>query len=178
MDEQYISQDQMRKILHISKRKAKYILDNGIIPCINTGKKTRQYRIKLSDIESFILNPYEFEKGMFNRNNNKNKSKNGYCKIDKEILFAFYQELFANEKDVLTIPEVSKMIGYAPKTIYRWIDKNWLNTHLIMNKKYITKKDLFSFVISNEYLSINQKSKKHIEQLQVIKSRCYTTAVQ
>lgn len=178
MNEQYISQDQMRKILHISKRKAKYILDNGIIPCINTGKKTRQYRIKLSDIESFILNPYEFEKGMFNRNNNKNKSKNGYCKIDKETLFAFYQELFANEKDVLTIPEVSKMIGYAPKTIYRWIDKNWLNTHLIMNKKYITKKDLFSFVISNEYLSINQKSKKHIEQLQVIKSRCYTTAVQ
>lgn len=171
MNEQYISQDQMRKILHISKRKAKYILDNGIIPCINTGKKTRQYRIKLSDIESFIQNPYEFEKGMFSTKGTNDKSNKEYFRIDKEIVIAFYQELFVNEKDILTVPETSKLIGYAPKTIYRWVDKCWLNTHFIMNKTYISKKDLISFVSSNEYLSIIQKSDKHIEHLKALKSR-------
>jgi len=35
-----ISLEQLRKICRIAKRTAKYLLDNGIIPCTNTGKKT------------------------------------------------------------------------------------------------------------------------------------------
>ena len=42
------------KILHISKRRAKFLLDNGYIPCIDTGKKTRRYQIKMSDVQEFI----------------------------------------------------------------------------------------------------------------------------
>ena len=55
MMERTISQEEMRKMLHISKRKAKYLLDEGIIPCVNTGKLTRQYRVNLSDVEEYLL---------------------------------------------------------------------------------------------------------------------------
>ena len=42
-NEEIITKEQLYKILHISKRRAKFLLDNGYIPCIDTGKKTRRY---------------------------------------------------------------------------------------------------------------------------------------
>ena len=41
--EQYpevVSKDQMYKICHISKRKATWLLENGVNPCQTSGKKT------------------------------------------------------------------------------------------------------------------------------------------
>ena len=34
-----LTKEQMRVVCHISKRKAAYLLQAGLIPCINTGKK-------------------------------------------------------------------------------------------------------------------------------------------
>ena len=48
-NEKYINKEELRIMLHISKRKATWMLENGVIPCINSGKKTRQFKIKLSD---------------------------------------------------------------------------------------------------------------------------------
>lgn len=42
--EQYpevVSKDQMYKICHISKRKATWLLENGVIPCQDSGKKNK-----------------------------------------------------------------------------------------------------------------------------------------
>lgn len=33
-----ITMDQMYRICHISKRKAKWLLENGVIPCQDSGK--------------------------------------------------------------------------------------------------------------------------------------------
>jgi hypothetical protein len=51
---EYVSESQLYKICHIAKRSAKYLLDNGIIPCENNGKKTRKYRIALNDIIAYL----------------------------------------------------------------------------------------------------------------------------
>ena len=44
-----ISSEQLRKILHVSKRKCAWMLQNGLIPCIDSHKKTRRYMIELED---------------------------------------------------------------------------------------------------------------------------------
>ena len=41
--EDILTKEQMRIVCHISKRKAMYLLQSGLIPCINTGKKTHTY---------------------------------------------------------------------------------------------------------------------------------------
>lgn len=41
----YISLDQLRVICHIAKRTASYLVTNGIIPSIDTGRKTWRYKI-------------------------------------------------------------------------------------------------------------------------------------
>ena len=51
---EYISKDQLYVICKIAKRSAKYLLDNGIIPCIDSGKKTHRYRIALEDVITYL----------------------------------------------------------------------------------------------------------------------------
>ena len=50
---EYLSGDRLYRFLHISKRKMKYLLENGYIPVIDTGKKTYRYRVKKDDAEKF-----------------------------------------------------------------------------------------------------------------------------
>ena len=46
-----IGLEQMRVICHISKKTARYLLKSGLVPCIDTGKKTRQYIINTKDVK-------------------------------------------------------------------------------------------------------------------------------
>lgn len=41
-----ISKEQLYKLCHISKRMAKFYLDNGMIACTNTGHSTHKYIIR------------------------------------------------------------------------------------------------------------------------------------
>lgn len=50
---EYLSGDQLYRFLHISKRKMKFLLENGYIPVIDTEKKTYRYRVKRFDAEKF-----------------------------------------------------------------------------------------------------------------------------
>ena len=49
-----ISMGQLYRICHISKRKARWLLEQGIIPCVDSGKKTRRFSIQLEDVIIFL----------------------------------------------------------------------------------------------------------------------------
>ena len=49
-----ISKEQLCRLCHISKRVAKYYLDNGVIPCRNNGQATHTYAIKTRDAITFL----------------------------------------------------------------------------------------------------------------------------
>ena len=51
-----ISKDQLYRICHISKRKATWLLENGIIPCEDSGKKTRRFKIRIIDVIQYLEN--------------------------------------------------------------------------------------------------------------------------
>ena len=44
-----VSKDQFYQIAHISKATALHLLQNGLVPCKDTGKKTRRYTIRTDD---------------------------------------------------------------------------------------------------------------------------------
>ena len=52
--EDEISLEQLYKMLHISKRKASWMLNNGIIPCRIRPTKTHRYVILLEDVEIYM----------------------------------------------------------------------------------------------------------------------------
>ena len=47
-----LSAEQICKILHISKRKCALMLQNGMIPCKDSGKKTRRYTVMRKDLDA------------------------------------------------------------------------------------------------------------------------------
>ena len=49
-----ISMDQLYRICHISKRKARWLLEHGVIPCQDSGKQTRRFSIRLEDVICFL----------------------------------------------------------------------------------------------------------------------------
>ena len=46
--------EEVCKILHISKRKCSWMLQNGSIPCKDTGKKTHRYLVLRHDLDEYI----------------------------------------------------------------------------------------------------------------------------
>jgi len=51
---EYITKEQLCKICKISKKKARILLQTGLIPCVNTGKSTHTYKIKTSDVAVYL----------------------------------------------------------------------------------------------------------------------------
>ena len=49
-----ITKDQFYRICHISKRHAKYLLDSGLVKCVDSGKKTRKYKIEMKDVLAYL----------------------------------------------------------------------------------------------------------------------------
>ena len=60
-----LSAEQICKILHISKRKCAWMLQNGMIPCKDTGKKTRRYTVVRKDLDAYIKDSTEHPEKYF-----------------------------------------------------------------------------------------------------------------
>lgn len=50
-----ITKEQFCRICHISKRHAKYLLDSGLVKCMDSGKKTRRYTIQAKDVWAYLI---------------------------------------------------------------------------------------------------------------------------
>lgn len=50
-----ISKEQFYRIAHISKATALHLLQNGLVPCKDTGKKTRRYTIRTDDVITYLI---------------------------------------------------------------------------------------------------------------------------
>ena len=49
-----ITKEQLWRLCHISKSTARFLLKSGKIPCQDSGKKTRRYRILKSDVLAYL----------------------------------------------------------------------------------------------------------------------------
>ena len=50
-----ISKDQFYRIAHISKATALHLLQSGLVPCRDSGKKTRRYTIRTDDVIYYMI---------------------------------------------------------------------------------------------------------------------------
>lgn len=145
-----ISADQLYRICHISKRKAKWLLDSGYIPCRDSGKKTRRYKIRIDDVVAYLRTLETAPEavaapvGLFN---NKNKRINPISKINVSDFQRFLYALWAEQPDALTPKDVRSLIGYSHGTIGQWMMHRKLqNTMLPDRTQVIAKKWLVEFI--------------------------------
>lgn len=163
-----ITLEDMYKILHISKRKAKYILDNCIIPCTDTKKKTHRYLIKKSDVIEFLEKGivFDYPNGIFSSGYSQNKTLNNLINIiDNSFAKKWYKEHFANEKDILFMNDVKRLTGFSNEAIKKWMVDGDLFGIKNGCQMVVPKISLIEWMSTAKYLSRTQKSKIQIEQI-------------
>lgn len=163
---EYLSGDQLYKFLHISKRKMKYLLENGYIPVIDTGKKTYRYRVKQCDAERFkerMEREVDFLKelkGRFGSGNSSQKSALDYIIEDNERkeFREFLTKLWSKYPDALPAKKAAEIAEISPQRVNELVRKGVIYGMCVGNVQYLSKERLI------EYIAINCKVGKLVKR--------------
>lgn len=147
-----ISKDQLYRICHISKRKATWLLENGIIPCRDSGKKTRRFQIYTADVVNYLITlENEPQKvaipvGIFTSNKYRKKRENPWRICHRSELKKHLCLKWRSEPDALTITQISKITGYNMQTVGQWISKGKLQYVSCPDGRKVAKRWLIQFM--------------------------------
>ena len=164
-----ISLEELYKILHVSKRKAKWILENGIIPCRKRDVPTHKYAIKLNDVLEYLKKDKEerhegIPVGIFSSKASNKCTNPYYLRLNNEEKENF-KKLLENEliefPDTLTIEETAKATGYCSSTIYRLARNNKIYSAKVGTKTIVSKKSVMDLFSSEYGFKITPKSSWH-----------------
>ena len=178
MNDEHISAEKLYKILHYSKRKTKYLLDNGVIPCENSGKKTRCYSIKMSDVAVYLENirrdpkQYFFPAGIFSSN----------CKhvpvytIDlssgeHQRLYGIITRALSKAPDALTVEDAASATGYSTTFMIKAIQRGDLYVEKLPRGYIVPKEKLIRFLAGKSGMAVKYKSAFHKKMLQILIER-------
>ena len=183
MKGEIISLEQLYKMLHISKRKAAWMLQNGIIPCEIRGTATHKYAIRKEDVLAYIEKSSrekrsEIPVGIFNakKTNNPRRTESpdsdcgGYFddthyKLrgkERARFKKMLEDLLSAVPDTLTVNEVVKLTGYSRKTILRYAQRKYIYAVNIMGKYYISKQSIINYLATDKAFKNTQKTPWHI----------------
>ena len=154
----------VRCILHISKRKASWLLANGYIRCKNNGKKTRQYSIDIKDLFEYIdtAKTLCLPCGIFS----SRQSVDPVFHLPPPANFSQWLENeWLSVNDLLRLDEVAVITGYALSSVQKWTYKKKLQCLWAQAKVLTTKEWLIEFFVSHGYRII-RKSEVHLHLLQ------------
>ena len=164
-----ISKEQLYKLRHISKRAAKYYLDNGIIPCRNTGHATHKYQILTTDVVAFLRsrdkNPGRYSVSV--------KSSSGYKPVvrpsiqyNQRVMRAYRQLLITRTEDypdLMTLKMIAELTGYSTKTILTWTAIGHMRWFKDGYHNYAPKELVLKQLLSEDFRNIKNKSKTHYD---------------
>lgn len=164
-----ITMEQFYRIAHISKRKANWLLTNGIIPCEDSGKQTRRFKIKLDDVIEYLqkvqggtLN-VSIPNGIF-ASGATSKPPQEYLDCD-ELKEQFLADWY-DAPDMLTIKQASEISGYVGTSILRWINRKQVKGVLYHERYLVSKESLADFLSSKDGQDIVQKSEIHRDMIE------------
>ena len=182
MKGEIISLEQLYKMLHISKRKAAWMLKNGIIPCEIRESLTHKYSIRKEDVLAYMAKSdrekrKEIPVGIFNakKTNNPRRTESpdsdcgGYfddthykLRGKERVRFKkMLEELLSAVPDSLTVDEVAELTGYHRRTVLRYVQRKYIYAVNIMGKYYISKHSIINYLATDKAFKNTQKSEWH-----------------
>ena len=175
-----ITKDQFYRICHISKRHAKYLLDSGLVKCVDSGKKTRKYKIEMKDVLAYLIDreldpeKYRAPAGYYIGNSGKLKRcirrsqapgsvvTFHFTEQEKPGLLAAWEAAAADYKDLMTTAEVCELTGYGAQTVHRWHSNKSIAGFVIQSKLLISKLTLVEFQANHPPSRVTNISITHI----------------
>ncbi|NLI93732.1 MAG: helix-turn-helix domain-containing protein [Peptococcaceae bacterium] len=169
-----LSLEQFRAVAHISKRKAKWLLENGVIPCEDSGKQTRRFQLRRSDVADFLRRRDAGELdavipvGAFS---SKSACPRPQMDIEPEELFSFLMEEWADAPDMLTTRLAAELTGYNDTTVNNWAADGKIKSVNYFGKNLISKESLAEYLASPEGQRIARPAQKHHDMIESFMDR-------
>lgn len=170
-----ISMEQMYRICHISKRKALWLLENGIIPCKDSGKQTRRFCIRLEDVIDFLRRRDAGESeemipsGIFSSGVYPVPVSKEY--LDSGLLSSTFLERWKDAPDMLTVKQAALLCGYGTTSINRWFAHGKLKGINYYGSNLVSKESLADYLASPAGQSIAVKSDFHRSVMEEVRRR-------
>lgn len=166
---EYITKDQMYRICHISKKTCLFLLESGLVPNIDSGKKTRRFKIKTVDVVEYLRDRdnypelYKAPDGFYQADGCKKAPSfdEVFTKEDLVRMRQYYEKLLSNHPDVMSAEQVANFTGYCKNSVTRWCGKQELKNFFIRQRYQIPKEYLLGFLVSKYFIGIAVKSAKH-----------------
>lgn len=169
-----MSKDQFYRVAHISKATALFLLQSGLVPCKDSGKKTHRYTIKTKDVISYlqerIVCPEKFlavDGWYLTRSGNGKSRSTGKDKLmaltpeQTEMLRQYFENELSGYDDLMTTYEFSDFLGYSRSTVIYWCYSKKLKAFDISGKYLIPKIAAAEYLASPKAHCIGQKSFRH-----------------
>ena len=180
-----ISLEQLYKMLHVSKRKAAWMLQNGIIPCRIRPTATHRYIIRLEDVEIYLQRQRkarreEIPAGIFNAKPRKREVLLNRQPVDTVTIAECYATLADEYKDAFrahvekrlrytadafVIDTAAEIIGYSRGMVLSHIQQKHIDAVRISGKYIIPKAAIVDFLVSDIAFGIVNKSAWHMNTI-------------
>ena len=166
--EQYpeiITKDQLYRICRISKRRALWLLENGVIPCEDSGKKTRRFRIRLEDVIEFLERRDAGDLDVILPRGTFTSASHPVCQsrtyLNREEMCAFILTGWNDQPDMLTVREAAELCGYSVHTVSGWVRKGTVASVAYHGANLVSKESLAEWLVSGEGQGIGHMSEVH-----------------
>lgn len=169
-----ITKEQFYRIAHISKSTARWLLQSGLVPCKDSGKKTRRYTIKTEDAIEYLwiraVDPHRYDLPVANKPGSKAQCREGYVHRDLFIhmddgqraqLRSYFEAYLTDCGDLMDVTTTARMLGYSQSAIVKWCMTGRVKAFLVSGKYLIPKICLVDYLISPDAMCVRQKSFRH-----------------
>ena len=166
----FLSLDEVSKVCRIAKRSARYLVEHGIIPAIDTGKKTWRYQIKIDDVIAYLkrreqlgsMIPPGAVTSRYKERNGKTSNRKSFAQMvvqGQEYEIAEYFSFIYSEYDeILTTADVVEMTGLDKGTIQKLLRDGHIKSLANRPTYLIPKQYLLEFVVTRRFIEAKSNS--------------------
>jgi hypothetical protein len=168
---QYISLDDFHKIAHIAKRSAKYLVENGIVPAIDTGKQTWRYKIHIDDAIAYLQQRDKagsmIPKGAVSpcKGIRKRSFSQALAAGQEKEVAEYFRQILSAYPDVLSTANIADITGFNKKSVMRIIGCGHIK-YIARGRKYLIPKPYFlEYVVTPRFIEAWSNSERFIKVL-------------
>ena len=166
-----LSLDELSRICKIGKQSARYLVEHGIIPAIDTGKQTWKYQITIADVITYLQQREKWgsmippgavsSRSKYRENNiiSNRKSFSQYITAGQELdIFEYFTHIYSDFSDILTTLDIVEMTGLDKSTVLKLLKAKKIKSIADKPKYLIPKQYLLEFVVTRRFLEAKTHS--------------------
>lgn len=168
----FVSMDEFSRICKIAKRSARYLVENKIIPSIDTGRKTWRYKIAIDDVITYLRKREQVGSmippgAVTNRKENRERKKSNRKSFSQLVVpgqehevAEYFKYIYADYDGLLTAVDMAEMTGLHKNTIQKLIKAGYIKAIMTSPKYLVPKQYLLDFVVTRKFIETQTDSEQ------------------